>query len=64
MSGHDRTRAEQIRALIEEMDRVRNESERVRSQADRAMKHSFWPDRRRTPRMPSPDEYPGRDDSA
>ncbi len=55
MSAPDRSRTEQIRALIEEMDRVRSEAEQVRNQADRAMKHSFWPDRRRSSRIPDPD---------
>ena len=52
MSGPERSRTEQIRALIEEMDRVRHQAEQVRNEADRAMKHSFWPDRRRSSRMP------------
>ena len=52
MSGPERSRTEQIRALIEEMDRVRHEAEQVRNQADRSMKHAFWPDRRRSSRMP------------
>jgi hypothetical protein len=54
MSGSDRSRAEQIRALIEEMDRVRRESEQVRNHADRSMKYPFWPERRRLPRIPNP----------
>lgn len=54
MSGSDRSRAEQIRALIEEADRVRGESERMSRQVDRTMKQPFWPERRRTPRMPPP----------
>jgi hypothetical protein len=54
MSGSDRSRAEQIRALIEEIDRVRTESEQMRSHADRSMKNHFWPDRRRSPRIPNP----------
>jgi hypothetical protein len=52
MASSDRSRSEQIRALIEEADRVRRESERVRSQLDRSMKQPFWPDRRRSPRIP------------
>ena len=54
MSGSDRSRAEQIRALIEEVDRIRTESEQVRNQADRSMKYPFWPERRRSPRIPNP----------
>ena len=52
MAGEDRSRSEQIRALIEESDRIRSESEQVRSQADRSMKRPFWPDRRRSVRIP------------
>ena len=54
MSGHDRSRADQIRALIEEMDRVRDESQRVTDLVDRSMKRAFWPERRRVPRVPPP----------
>jgi hypothetical protein len=55
-------RSEQIRALIEEVDRVRSESEGVINQADRARKSSFWPDRRRSLRIPSsPDRSDGSD---
>jgi hypothetical protein len=56
MASQDRRRADEIRDLIEELDRVRRESERVRDHADRAMKNLFWPDRRREPRFPTPDE--------
>jgi hypothetical protein len=56
MASRDRSRSEQIRDLIEEVDRVRGESERVRGDADRAMKRSFWPERRRVPRFPSSDD--------
>jgi hypothetical protein len=59
MTREDRARPEQIRALIEEVDRVRSESERMTSHVDRSMKHAFWPDRRRSVRMPTP---PDRDD--
>ena len=52
MTREDRFRSEQIRALIEEVDRVRSESEQVRSEVDRSMKHAFWPDRRRSVRIP------------
>jgi hypothetical protein len=55
MAVADRSRSEQIRALIEEADRIRRESEKVRSHVDRSMKQPFWPDRRRTVRVPSPD---------
>lgn len=65
MTGEDRSRSEQIRALIEEVDRVRSESERMTSHADRSMKNAFWPDRRRTVRMPpSPDRHNRDDDAA
>lgn len=64
MSGEERSRSEQIRALIEEVDRVRSESERVNTQVDRAMKRPFWPDRRRTVRVPDPSDHPDRDDAA
>jgi hypothetical protein len=50
MTSRDRSWSEKIRDLIEEVDRVRDESERVRGNADRAMKRSFWPERRRVPR--------------
>jgi hypothetical protein len=51
MSGSDRSRAEQIRALIDEADRVRGESERIITEIDRGMKRPFWPERRRFPRI-------------
>lgn len=56
MASRERSWSEQIRDLIEEADRLRDESERVRGAADRAMKNPFWPDRRRTPRFPDADE--------
>ena len=62
MAPRDRSWSERMRDLIEEVDRVRGEvdrvrgeSERVRGQADRAMKHPFWPERRRMPRVESDD---------
>lgn len=65
MSAQDRSRADQIRALIEEADRVRNESERMRNQLDRSMKRPFWPERRRTARVPPPPDAPdGNNDAA
>lgn len=54
MSGKDHARSERIRALLEEADRVTSESERVTTQLDRAMKQPFYPDRRRSVRIPSP----------
>jgi hypothetical protein len=57
MAGED-PRAERIRALIEEVERVRRESERMTSHAERSMKHPFWPDRRRSHRMPPPATEP------
>ena len=61
MASRERSWSEQIRDLIEEVDRVRGESERVREAVDRAMKNPFWPDRRRAPRFPDADvdEYGG-----
>ena len=57
MAKREPTWSDRIRDLIEEVDRVRSESERVRGEADRAMKkESYWPDRRREPRVPSSDE--------
>jgi hypothetical protein len=56
MASRERSWSEQIRDLIEEVDRVRGESERMRGQADRAMKSSFWPERRRAPRFPPRDD--------
>jgi hypothetical protein len=57
MGTRDPSWSERIRGLIEEVDRVRNESERVRGHAERAMKEErFWPDRRQTPRFPSPED--------
>ncbi len=51
MAGEDR-RPERIRALIAEIDRVRCESEQVTSHLERSMKSPFWPERRRSPRIP------------
>jgi len=59
MASRERSWSEQIRDLIEEVDRVRDESERMRDAADRAMKNPFWPERRRVPRFPDVDEYGG-----
>ena len=56
MASPERSWSEQIRDLIEEVDRVQGESERMRGRADRAMKSSFWPERRREPRFSSDDE--------
>lgn len=56
MAGEDRSQSEQIRALLDEVDRVRRESERVTSSADRAMKRAFYPDRRRPQENPLPPE--------
>ena len=59
MSGMDRSRADHIRALLDEADRVRGESERVSGQIDRHMKQPFWPERRRSVRLPesTPDDH-------
>jgi hypothetical protein len=64
MAGEERSRSEQIRALIEEVDRVRSESERVNTQVDHAMKRPFWPDRRRSVRLPDSPDRSDRDDAA
>ena len=64
MAGEDR-RSERIRALIEEVDRVRQESEQVTSHLERSMKSPFWPERRRSPRVPRSEkpDGTGRDNS-
>jgi hypothetical protein len=59
MAGDDR-RSDRIRALIEEVDRVRRESERITNHLERSMKRPFWPERRRSMRMPPPSEQPDR----
>jgi hypothetical protein len=58
MTGEDRRSDDRIRAIIAEVDRVRHESERVTSHIERSMKRPFWPDRRRSPRLP-PSDRPG-----
>jgi hypothetical protein len=65
MRGED-SRTDRIRALIEEVDRVRRESERMTSHAERSMKSPYWPERRRTVRMPPLQDAPDRsgEDSA
>jgi hypothetical protein len=63
MTREDRARPEQIRALIEEVDRVRSESEQVTTHVDRSMKHPFWPDRRRSIRGPAPSKPSDRGDA-
>lgn len=63
MAGDDR-RSDRIRALIEEVDRVRRESERVTSHVERTLKRPFWPERRRSSRMPPPAEQPDRNGEA
>ena len=57
MAGEDR--AERIRALLDEVDRVRHESEQVTSHLERSMKRPFWPDRRRSPRVPHSEQPDG-----
>ena len=64
MSGNDRPRSEQIRALIEEAERVIKEAERLTSHLDRSMRSPFWPERRQTPRFPSGDDRREGDDAA
>ena len=63
MAGEERSRADHIRDLIEEMERVRSDSERVTRYADRSMKHSIWPDRRRSSRTPPPVRQPDGGDN-
>jgi hypothetical protein len=58
MASDDR-RSDRIRALIEEVDRVRHESERMTSHLERSMKNPFWPDRRRSPRVPGSEKPDG-----
>jgi hypothetical protein len=58
MASRDRSWSEQIRDLIEQVDRARSESERVRGDAERAMKRDqFWPDRRREPRFQNDESH-------
>jgi hypothetical protein len=57
MASRERSWSERIRDLIEDADRARDESERMRGHADHAMKHPFWPERRREPRF-SPGDAP------
>lgn len=64
MAGDEQSREERIRALIEEVDRVRSESERIRSHVDPARKRPFWPERRRDPRIPTSSERRGRDEDS
>ena len=64
MAGHERSRADQIRDLIEEMERVRSDSERITRHVDRSMKNPFWPDRRRSSRTPPRLEQPDGDNDA
>ena len=63
MPVDDRNHPERIRALIEEVDRVQSESERVTDHLDRAMKRPFWPERRRSVRIPTSDSPNTRGDS-
>ena len=58
MALRERSWSEQIRDLIEEVDRVRGESERLRSQVERS-REPFWPDRRRVPRFPESESHHG-----
>lgn len=62
MASHDRPRSDELRDLIEriersraEIDRVSRESEQVRNRADHAMKQRFWPERRHSVRIPDDD---------
>jgi hypothetical protein len=55
----DDTRSDRIRALIEEVDRVRHESERMTSHLEHSMRNPFWPDRRRSPRVPRSEKPDG-----
>jgi hypothetical protein len=62
MAGEDR-RSERIQALIDEVDRVRRESERLTSHAERSLKTPFWPERRRSHRLPPSDQPAGEHDT-
>ena len=62
MAGKD-FRSDRIQALIDEVDRVRRESERLTSHAERSLKTPFWPDRRRSHRLPPPDQPEGDSDT-
>jgi hypothetical protein len=54
MPGPDRPRPDQIRALIEEVDRLCRETETVTNQIDQSLKRdAFWPDRRKKSRHAS-----------
>ena len=58
----DYPRPEQIRALIEQVDRLCREAEHVIGDADRTMKRdAFWPERRKSHRRSS--YSPVRDDT-
>ena len=55
----DRPPSEQIRALIEEVDRLCRETEAVTNEVDRSMRRgAFWPERRKTARR-DPSEVVG-----
>ena len=63
MAGQERSRVDQIRDLIDQMERVRSDSERVTRYIDRSMKRPFWPDRRRSTRTPPPSGQPDGGDT-
>jgi hypothetical protein len=58
--------ADEIRGLIERVDGELREAERLRSHADeRTRRKPFFPDRRRTPRIPAGrDREPSSGDTA
>jgi hypothetical protein len=63
MHGRERS-PEQIRNLIEEVDRIRRETERVTSHVDLTMKRPFWPDRRKSVRVPLSEDPDDGNDAA
>jgi hypothetical protein len=53
---------EEIKGLIERVDEVCRESQRVRDQANHSMRRqAFWPERRRTVRLPEPSAPPDKE---
>jgi hypothetical protein len=66
MAGSDQPRSERIRAVIDEVDRVRREAESVAREVDQSLKQgAFWPDRRKVNRRSSPEHsHPHTNDRA
>jgi hypothetical protein len=58
-------RADEIRRLIERVDGQLREAERLRNFVnDRARRGEFWPDRRKSPRIPQSDRSDSSTESA